>query len=337
MKCPQCDKDLREGAQYCSQCGHLVADVATSPCHEAPTRHKRPLTLLLITALFLFAGGGLLTWKLILSHTSKQTQPKPGTILINWKDGAAMFYIPAGEFLMGSPIGLGWYDEHPQHIVYLDGYWIYIYDVTVAQYRTFCDATKRALPPFPSNLSWEGKSGWDDPSLQQHPIVNVTWSDASAYATWAEVALPTEAQWEKAARGIDGRNYPWGGLATESDQFNGWDQTKCANRDNSSNVGISTWPVGSFPAGASPYGALDMAGNVRQWCADWYDENYYANPPSSNPLGPSSSPEGYRVQRGGSWANNYVESDRCACRFFGIPEEQGIVTGFRCVSSWQVP
>ncbi len=118
-----------------------------------------------------------------------------------------MVRIPAGTFLMGSKAGEGSDDEHPQHTVDLTGYWIYRTDVTVAQYRKFCTATGREMPDAPD---W----GWQD----DHPVVNVDWDDANAYADWAGAALPTEAQWEKAARGTDGRIYPWG---------NDWDATKC--------------------------------------------------------------------------------------------------------------
>jgi len=124
---------------------------------------------------------------------------KEGNRHINAKDRAEVVYIPAGEFTMGSKPGVGKSDEQPEHKVDLDGYWIYQTKVTVAQYRQFCQATGRSMPNAPS---W----GWKD----DHPIVSVTWDDATAYAKWAGAALPTEAQWEKAARGTDGRIYPWG-------------------------------------------------------------------------------------------------------------------------------
>jgi len=249
---------------------------------------------------------------------------------VNPKDGAAMVWVPAGEFVMGSKDNEGYSDERPQRKVYLDGYWLYKYEVTVAQYRAFCAATGRALPHFPqpmtyyeSNYSWAGKTGWADPALQQHPIVNVTWHDAQAYAAWAGAQLPTEAQWEKAARGADGRIYPWG---------NTWDPAKCANRTNSQEKAISTWPVGSFPAGASPCGAHDMAGNVSEWCADWYDAGYYKNAPARNPIGPATGTR--RVLRCGSWAGYYVEFIlRSAVRNYCTPDYYWYSVGFRCGSS----
>ena len=226
---------------------------------------------------------------------------------VNLKDGAELVLIPAGEFTMGSAHGVGGPDEHPAHKVYLDSYSIYKNDVTVAQYRKFCEATGRTMPVAPD---W----GWID----NHPIVNVTWDDATAYAHWAGAALPTEAEWEKAARGTDGREYPWG---------NDWDAAKCSN-------GVATNPrktsaVGSFPAGASPYGVLDMEGNVWQWCADWYGDDYYKDSPLRNPIGPDTGT--MRVLRGGSWCNGITVGFRAAYRDRGIPIYRGGDGGFRCV------
>ena len=242
--------------------------------------------------------------------TPKLALPPMPTTKVNPKDGAEMVLIPAGEFLMGSKDGEGFADEHPQHTINLDAYYIYKNDVTVAQYRAFCTATKREMPKAPS---W----GW----LDNHPMVNVTWDDANAYAKWAGAALPTEAQWEKAARGTDGRIFPWG---------NDWDATKCNNGVGGKGPG-KTSPVGSYPAGASPYGVMDMAGNVLQWCADWYEEDYYKKSPAKNPTGPDSGK--YRVLRGGSWGDDGGELYRSANR---IGNGGGIILwydgiGFRCV------
>jgi len=212
-------------------------------------------------------------------------------------------------------------DEKPQREVYLDGYWIYQYEVTVAQYRKFCKAKWwRRMPEAPS---W----GWRD----DHPMVNVSWDDAAAYAKWAGVGLPTEAQWEKAARGTDGREYPWS---------NEWDGSKCASL---LGAGLaSTKPVGSYPKGVSPYGLHDMAGNVREWCADWYGESYYANAPKDNPTGPASSGyrvglfrvSGNRVVRDDSWvAEGNPDDFRCADRSDDFPLAGDEYTGFRCALS----
>jgi formylglycine-generating enzyme required for sulfatase activity len=211
------------------------------------------------------------------------TRAKRGDTWTNSLDGAVMLYIPAGEFTMG---GNAYDDEKPQRKVHLDGYWIYKHEVTVAQYRKFSQATGRDMPQAPDR-------GWKD----NYAIVNVSWEDARAYADWAGVALPTEAQWEKAARGTDGREYPWG---------NEWDASKCANSLS------STKPVGSYAGDLSPYGLHDMAGNVWEWCADWYDSSYYADASKDNPTGPANGTA--RVLRGGSWDRGVTTDFRCANR-----------------------
>ncbi len=250
--------------------------------------------------------GKLTPVTVTLRRTVSAAQPptdltKIGQESTNAVDGAVMVWVPAGEFTMGSDNGSP--DEKPAHQVYLDGYWIYKNDVTVAQYRKFCEVTGRNMPEEP-------KWGWQD----DHPIVNVTWYDAAAYALWAGVALPTEAEWEKAARGTDGREYPWG---------NEWDAAKCQFNKQ------ATAPVGSYPAGISPYGCLDMAGNVWQWCADWYGADYYSHSPTQNPTGPETGRE--RVVHGGSWECCYSigaptrDSDN-------TPARRDKALGFRCVS-----
>lgn len=229
-----------------------------------------------------------------------------GDVWVNSKDGAELVYVPAGEFIMGSDDGDE--DEKPQRRVYLDAYWMYKHEVTVALYRRFCKETKRKMPSPPS---W----GWKD----DHPIVNVSWDDAKAYADWAGVSLPTEAQWEKAARGTDGREWPWG---------NAFDASKCVCSVGPSRS--STAPVGSLPAGSSPYGCLDMAGNVSEWCSDWYDGDYYAEAPNRNPENRQAST--YRVLRGGSWNYNDYLFLRAAIRFNLTPVYRYYFVGFRCTA-----
>ena len=251
------------------------------------------------------------------------------TVIVNANEVVPMVWVPGGTFTMGNPDELGDNNQHPAHQVTLSGFWIYKYEVTVVQYRAFCTATLRALPPFPSGYSWAGKSGWTDPTLQQHPIANVTWCDATAYADWAGVSLPTEAQWEYAARGVAGNNYPWGGTATDRDWTNGWDQTKCSNKYNSYNQNISTWPVGSFPAGASWCGAQDLEGNVREWCSDWYGT--YSATPVTNPTGPATGV--YRMLRCGSWYDTEYINRGAYRGNLGDPTFISSLNGFRCVSA----
>ena len=293
----------------------------------APSKKRVWIPMMALLGIF-FVAGAILIFAGVGSHKrvtllpgdhtqtpsatagTPATDVSPSTVKTNPQDGAELIEIPAGEFLMGSSADDKDADpsEKPQHSVYLDAYYIYKNDVTVAQYRKFCNATGRAMPGAPSR-------GWID----THPIVNVSWDDASAYAQWAGAALPTEAQWEKAARGTDGRIYPWG---------NDWDASKCSN--SVGHTAEQTSPVGSFPSGASPYGVLDMAGNVWQWCADWYGADYYQTSPAKNPTGPATGT--VRVLRGGSWYNGGAVGCRGAYRSSYYPDSGSDYFGFRCVA-----
>jgi formylglycine-generating enzyme required for sulfatase activity len=230
---------------------------------------------------------------------------------ITGPDGGTMVWVPAGSFLMGSPDQEGYGNEHPQHQVRItQGFWLGKCTVTNAQYARYCQATGVALPE-------------DSNQGDNHPVVNMTWFDAKAYCVHYGLSLPTEAQWEYAARGPEGRKYPWG------DQ---WDKDKCCNVGNQGPKG-QTFPVGSFPAGASWCGVLDMAGNVWQWCQDWYDDKYYANSPTQDPPGPDTpgaDTGDWRVLRGGSWLNG-AGLCRSAYRRFNDPEHRlDLGGGFRC-------
>jgi TatA/E family protein of Tat protein translocase len=244
------------------------------------------------------------------------------------RDGKRMILIPAGEFWRGTSdadilemrVRFVWEpelfeDEKPQRKIYLDAYYIDETPVTNEEYKRFVDATGHRVP-YGWNENWrtfpEGKGA--------HPVVNVNWDDANAYARWAGKRLPTEAEWEKAARGTDGRRYPWG---------NEFDSSRC----NSWESGIhTTTPVGRYsPRGDSPYGVKDMAGNVWEWCADWYDENYYKNSPKENPKGPASGR--YRVLRGGSW--NFGSNDvRAASRNYYDPDDRATLWVFGAPSNF---
>ena len=253
----------------------------------------------------------------------------------NTIDNASMVWVPGGSFTMGTTYGYVWWNAPYTQQVTLTGYWIYANEVTVAQYLAFCAATGYPQPPWPGSdgsiggYSWAGKSGWNDPTLQQSPIVDVSWNDAQAYAKWAGVSLPSEAQYEYAARGTQENNYPWGGTATAADPYNDWDITRMANWCNSMEENISTWPVGSFPAGASWCGAQDLAGNVWEWCADYYGN--YSSTPVTNPTGPATG--GCRVTRGGAWDDGNAPDFRGAYRTNGCyPNYWNSNLGFRCVS-----
>ncbi len=208
------------------------------------------------------------------------------------QDGAEMVYVPAGDFLMGSGASdpQAAEDEKPQHTVYLDPFWIDKFEVTNALYRHCVDAGKCGRPG--DLTSYTRTSYFDNPQFANYPANYISWQDARAYCIWAGKHLPTEAQWEKAARGTDGRIYPWG---------NTWDPTKLNSKDKGPG---DTTAVGSYPAGASPYGGMDLAGNAWEWVADWYGADYYANSPRNNPSGPSGGES--RVLRGGSWDSSEV-------------------------------
>lgn len=221
-------------------------------------------------------------------------------------DGATMVYVPAGEFTMGSDAYDD--DEKPMHKVYLDAYWIDKTPVTVAQYRRFCNSTMHKMPEPPE---W----GWKN----DHPIVKVGWNDADAYARWAGKRLPTEAEWEKAARGADGRTYPWG---NEFDASRLWSSATGGRN--------GTAPVGSCANGASPYGCLDMAGNIWQFCADWYGKDYYGTGPARNPGGPTSGER--HVLHGGSWLDHATVSFRASDRLPDAPGGKYFNYGFRCAA-----
>lgn len=226
---------------------------------------------------------------------------------VSEKDGMELIYIPAGEFIMGSndEDTDAAEDEKPQHKVYLDAYWIDKTEVTNEMYNKCLDAGACTLPVLPS------QEFFDAPN---QPVQGLAWTQAVDYCEWVERRLPTEAEWEKAARGTDGRLFPWGNeLLNEP----------TANYDFLFNQFTD---VGSFELGASPYGVMDMAGNVWEWTSDWYSEDYYANSPYKNPTGPESG--NIKVIRGGAW-NTVVRAIRVTNRHWAFPGRDDIL-GFRC-------
>ena len=259
-----------------------------------------------------------------------------GSTRVAVKDGMTQAYVPAGPFLVGSDDVIARPDEKPRHISNLDGYWIDLTDVTNAMFLKFTAATAYETEAQKDGMGFAYVGGqWVDvqgadwlhpqgPSsdiknLSNHPVVQVSWTDALRYCQWAGRHLPTEAQWEKAARGRDGRLYPWGSGAPGARMLN-------FNQENH-----GTTQVGIYTQGASPYGALDMAGNVWNWTLDWYDEQYYSSsPPAKNPLGPLTGQ--MRVTRGGSWFDN-EERVRTTARYPLDPHSRGSNVGFRCASA----
>jgi formylglycine-generating enzyme required for sulfatase activity len=215
---------------------------------------------------------------------------------------APLVLIPAGEFWMGSPEGEGHDDERPRHRVRLPAFLMDQHPVTAGQFADFCGQTRRPAPEQPSY------------SAQDHPVVNVSWQDARDYCAWAGGRLPTEAEWERAARGGTQTRYYFGddeSLLGEYAWFRG-------------NSGRQTHPVaGKAP---NPFGLYDMHGNVWEWVADWFDPDYYAKSPEEGPRGPETGR--YRVLRGGSWSLFDVLC-RCAARNRLLPELKGLNLGFR--------
>jgi formylglycine-generating enzyme required for sulfatase activity len=239
--------------------------------------------------------------------TSTKTQvPIPGSLPTEVIDikGAPMALVPAGEFTMGNENGDS--DEQPVHQVYLDAYYIDKFEVTNALYKACVNIGGC------SELKNTGR--YKDLDYKNYPVVFVDWNQAITYCKWRGGGLPTEAQWEKAARGTDGRTYPWG------------EGISCS-RANYRDCISDTNAVGSYVGGVSLYGAYDMAGNVWEWVQDWYSAEYYVVSPNKNPLGPKSGT--YHVVRGGAWdfTAEYVTSSD---RFWGTPDSASNNFGFRC-------
>jgi len=246
--------------------------------------------------------------------------PPAGSTRVREADGMAMVYVPAGEFLMGFLPGEYFDDALPQHRVYLDAFWIDRTEVTNAQYERCVRAGDCRVAACTDANDFADANDFNG---AQQPVVCVDWNQAQAYCDWAGARLPSEAEWEKAARGTDGRKYPWGNEEATCERAN---YKGCVGR---------TWPVGSRLAGASPYGALDMAGNAWEWVADWYADDYYTHSPEQNPKGPDSGH--YRIGRGGSWYLDQFNA-RCAMGYMIDPEFSINTLGFRCsVSSTSSP
>ena len=233
-----------------------------------------------------------------------------------------LIFIPEGTFQMGcDPEHNGGFDceSHllPLHTVYLSAYYIDKFEVTNAQYAQ-CEAEGSCNTPVANPYPYYG-----NPIYDNYPVYYVSWYDANNYCNWAGKRLPTEAEWEKAARGTTPRAYPWGDQAPTCDLVNG----------NANNISYCVWEtteVGSYPLGASPYGVMDMAGNVYEWTNDWLGLDYYSDSPINNPPGPPAGVE--KVVRGGSWMS-YDTYLLTASRGSADPGVSNNGFGFRCVKS----
>ncbi len=277
------------------------------------TRHSSPITHhLFLAAAILWTSTAVAlgdrppsAWG--LSPSAMGTEPVP--IEISGKDGAPMLLVPAGEFTMGHE---KWdADEKPVHRVYLDAFSMDKYEVTTARYATYMQETGREQP-----AQWKDVNPATD---GERPVVGVTWHDADAYCRHYGKRLPTEAEWEKAARGPDGRMFPWGNE----------EPTRLRANFGATWTGYETlMVVGSLEAGKSPYGIYDLAGNAWEWVADWYDKDYYKSSPDRNPAGPSRG--GSKVLRGGSWYHMLYDL-RSTNRNYFAPTKRQFDLSFRCV------
>lgn len=277
------------------------------------------------------------------THTPTITptpMPGIGSVRIRPADEAVMVYVPGGTLIMGSSdveidaafelceqaLGSGecqrsWFErESPQHEVSLDSFWIDQTEVTNGMYAQCVDASVCRPPEV--NESYTRSSYYGNVEFNDYPVIEVSWEDAKTYCEWADGRLPTEAEWEKAARwdedSQEARTYPWG-ETINCDYANYW-------ANDSACVGDTT-TVASYPNGASSYGVFDMVGNVWEWTADWYGSDYYKNSPTQNPQGPDSG--GSRVLRGGSW-NNTNNFAYAAFRGYNAPALRDPYVGFRC-------
>jgi formylglycine-generating enzyme required for sulfatase activity len=348
--CPHCSSEVPAGAKFCASCGNSLSSAPTPPSAPSTPAPVYPASTppaakskawiwvvgvigLCLVCVLLIAGiyavGNLTGMDLpnpfatktpTPTNTPTQTPtptitPTPtlgiGSTRMRIKDGMLELYIPEGSFMMGSDSGDP--DEKPVHQVTLDAYWIDQTEVTVGMYRACVDAGVCAEPEKTSSethSSYFYSNTYDD-----YPVIYVTWFDADDYCSWVGGRLPTEAEWEKAARGDKQIKYPWGN-ATATNQY--------ANYGN--NIG-DVDQVGSYPMGASPYGLLDMAGNAYEWVFDVYDSGYYDDSPSFNPTGPSSGTK--HVLRGASFDTS-SSTIRAANRGSYSATTTGNDDGFRC-------
>jgi sulfatase modifying factor 1 len=278
------------------------------------------------------------------------SDPQKCDVWINPKDNMPMVYIAPGESAIGSSNSeiekwlekhpedqYDWFaQEQPQCKVTLKGYWIGRFEVTNAQYLRFVQATDHDVPDH-----WHGRNIPN--GLEDFPVVFVTWDDAAAYCAWAGGRLPTELEWEKAARGSDKRTFPWG--------FE-WDWSRCRNmaaligritltpEENAQAIRVWTGKydevrqgpvaVGTYKQGASPYGCYEMAGNVWEWCADCFNGNAYQRFAKGDLRTPDTSQTGTRVLRGGAYTEGHPRAFRCAYRYSAAPDRMEAFIGFRC-------
>jgi formylglycine-generating enzyme required for sulfatase activity len=257
---------------------------------------------------FLATTAALLSLGIAAGCVLPGSGPVDGSQGTRYKDDMEMVYVASGEFLMGAAD-----DEGPRHRVYLEGFWIDKTEVTNAQYRR-CVAVGACQPPA-QYRSRTRERYYDDPAYDGYPVIYVRWYDARAYCAWAGGRIPNEAEWEKSAGGTGGREFPWGDELDPS-------------RLNSVERGPGdTSPVGDYQAGNSPYGALNMSGNVREWTYSLYRPYPYREDDGRE----EKESSGPRVLRGGSWHDSLAQA-RVAARDKSEPDRGDEYSGFRCAS-----
>jgi len=261
----------------------------------------------------------------IMTTVTEKAAPTLGESFVD-KQGVSMALIPAGPFEMGSSNGAE--DEQPVHAVTLDAFYIDLYEVTNSQYAVCVDAG--ICDPTTDTTAYESSYSrgiyYGNPEYANYPLIYANWYEAQAYCEWRGTRLPSEAEWEKAARGgLEGNAYPWG---DELPVCKTGGRNGATFDDNGVCNDTDTTQVGGY--GPNGYGLYDMAGNVIEWVGDFYDENYYANSPMSNPSGPKVGD--YRVVRGGSW-DSPADSLRVSDRRFNHPGSGSLSIGFRCALS----
>jgi len=329
MYCTYCGSRNSDDAKFCETCGKPI-----SISQESRFGRRLPVNWVILSVGVLVVIG-LITVAIIKWWTPRSAQaltisptlspnislpsntsapatltPPPGATQIASIDGMTMVYVPEGYFSMGSENRKS--DTAPIHNVWLDAFWIDKTDVTNSMYA-LCVQAGNCRQPRRGDSDTRSQY-YGNPQYDDFPVIRVSWNDATTYCTWAGRRLPTEAEWEKAARGTDGRIYPWGNeLADATGNYN-------------YNTGDTTGVL-SYPAGASPYGALDMAGNVWNWISDWYDPSYYSYTPDRNPSGPASGT--YHVIRGGSWGSS-LDNIYSYYRNYNTPSFDNEYIGFRC-------
>jgi formylglycine-generating enzyme required for sulfatase activity len=296
--CGHCGARLTKGAKFCETCGRPIAESVVETKSASPVgqgkierqmagpikakKHGVKWVWWLCGGVLVALLAGVAVLVLFFLHRA----PAGGAIRLREKDGMQEVYIPAGDFLMGASTqdDQAMDDQFPQHTVNLDGFWIDQHEVTNAQYALCVAAGACSTPQVLGSETRE--TYYDDPGYAKYPVILISWYQAKAYCEWVEGGLPTEAQWEKAARSTDGRSYPWGNEKPVVDQLN------------YAHIVGDTSEVCHYPLGNTPYGLCDMAGNVWEYANDWYAADYYDGSPSENPKGPTTGDS--KVIRGGS-------------------------------------